>query len=156
MNRSIHRTRACTIETLDEKLRDAIRGHATEYGFQDLETDILMCCETLSAWQQRGVHGGIRTTLSVIYVTPRWLVWVGGSRDQDALAGAAQLQDIEIDDSHGTGRYSISPDDGLCVSGHLTHKTRKSATFIVLDSGVEGRKFRRVLQKALLASRRPG
>ena len=152
MNRSIYKTRACTFETLDEKLRDAIRGHGTDYGLQDLETDILMCCETLSAWQQRGFHGGIRTTLSVVYVTPRWLVWADGSRNQTAMAGTAQLKDIDVGDSSSAG-YSISPDQGLSVSGRHTHKNRKGVTFIVLDSGIEGRKFRRVLQKALQASR---
>lgn len=156
MNRSIHRTRACTVETLDEKLREAIRGHGTEYGLHDLEVDVLMCCETLSAWQQGGLHKGIRTTLSVVYVTPKWLVWADGSREHTAMAGTAQLKDIDMSDARSSAGYGISPEQGLSISGRHTHQDRRGATFIVLDSGMESRKFRRVLQKALLASRGSG
>ena len=148
MNTTIRKTRVCTFETLDETLRQAIRSHGTEYGLQDLETNVLMCCETLSAWQQKGFHGGIRTTLSVVYVTPRWLVWVDGSH-----AGTAQLKHIDVSDSDG---YSISPDQGLHVSGRYTRKNSTGNLFIVLDSEADGRKFRRILQGALLASRRSG
>ncbi|MGE5374441.1 MAG: hypothetical protein ACM3XO_05235 [Bacteroidota bacterium] len=156
MNGAVRKTRICSFETLDEKLRDAIRSHGTEYGLQDLETDVLMCCETLSAWQEKGFHGGIRTSLSAIYVTPRWLVWADGSRDQEAMAGTAQLKHIDVGDAHSAGGYSISPDQGLSVSGRTTRRTNPETLFLVLDSEAEGRQFRRVLQDALLASRRSG
>jgi len=155
MNNALRKTRACTLETLDETLRDSIRSHGKEYGLQDLETDVLMCCETLSAWQKKGSHGGIRTILSVIYVTPKWLVWADGSRDQDARAGTAQLKHIDVADSQNTGSYSISPEQGLMVSGRYTHQNSTGTLFLVLDSEAEGRQFRRILQEALQASRRP-
>jgi hypothetical protein len=154
MNRTMRRTRACTVETLDTKLRDAIRRHGAEYGLLDLETDVLMCCETLSVWQQTGFHGGIRTILSVIYVTPKWLVWADAGRDQDAMAGTAQLKHIDVRAVGGADGYSIFPDDGLQVSGRYTHKNSTGNTFLVLDSEAEGRMFRQVLQEALLASQR--
>ena len=156
MNKTIHKTRACTIATLDEKLRDAIRRHGTEFDLQDLETDVLMCCETISAWQQKGFHGGIRTTLSVIYVTPIWLVWADGSQDQAALAGTAQLKHIDVSDPRSTAGYSISLDQGLNVRGLFTHANSAGNIFILLDSEREGHKFRQVLQEALLVSRRAG
>ena len=153
MNRTIRKTRACTIETLDEELRNAIRGHGTEYRLQNLETDVLMCCETLSAWQQKGFHGGIRTTLSVIYVTPIWLVWADGGLEQTAIAGTARLKHIDVINACSPGGYSISPDQGLHVSGHFTHENSIRTMFVLLDFEAEGRKFLRVLREALLASR---
>ena len=64
------KTRACTLDTLDEELKASIRAHALKYGLADVESDILMCCETLSVRQKTGLFGGIRTTLSAVYVPP--------------------------------------------------------------------------------------
>ena len=153
MSKTTRKTRACTIETLDEKLRNAIRDHGVHYGLTDVETDILMCCETISVRPKLGFFGGIKTTLSAVYVTPKWLVWADSSQVNDAIAGTAQLKYIDVIDYSDTARYSISPDQGLNVTGRYTNKNRTGMTFIVLDSDTSGQKFRNVLQEALLASR---
>ena len=88
MNMVTRRTRTCTIETLDEGLKAAIRAHGTKYRLTDIEADILMCCETISVHQKKGLFGGIKTTLSAVYVTPRWLVWVSTARKVNGLAVA--------------------------------------------------------------------
>ena len=51
MNPTTRKTRACT---LDEDLKDALRAHAAKYRLDDLESEILMCCETLSARYKKG------------------------------------------------------------------------------------------------------
>ena len=153
MNKTTRKTRACTLETLDEKLRNAIRDHGAQYGLVDLESDVLMCCETISVRQKKGFFGGIKTTLSAVYVTRKWLVWADSSQLNDAIAGTAQLKHIDVIDYSNTARYSISPDQGLNVTGRYTNKNRTGITFIVLDSDTNGQKFRNVLQEALQASR---
>ena len=153
MNKTTRKTRACTIETLDEKLRSAIRDHGAQYGLADLESDVLMCCETISVQQKKGFFGGIKTTLSAVYVTRKWLVWADSSQVNDAIAGTAQLKHIDVIDYSNTARYSISPDQGLNITGRYTNKNRTGITFIVLDSDTSGQKFRNVLQEALQASR---
>ncbi len=153
MNKTTRKTRACTLETLDEKLRNAIRDHGAQYGLVDLESDVLMCCETISVQQKKGFFGGIKTTLSAVYVTRKWLVWADSSQLNDAIAGTAQLKHIDVIDYSNTARYSISPDQGLNVTGRYTNKNRTGITFIVLDSDTNGQKFRNVLQEALQASR---
>lgn len=153
MNKTTRKTRACTLETLDEKLRNAIRDHGAQYGLVDLESDVLMCCETISVQQKKGFFGGIKTTLSAVYVTRKWLVWAESSQVNDAIAGTAQLKHIDVIDYSNTARYSISPDQGLNVTGRYTNKNRTGITFIVLDSDTNGQKFRNVLQEALQASR---
>jgi hypothetical protein len=52
--------------------------------------------------------------------------------------------------------HSISPEQGLSVSGRMTHQNSAGTLLLVLDSEIEGRQFRRVLQDALLASHRSG
>lgn len=75
MNKITRTTRACTLETLDGNLKSAMRAHGEKFGLADLESDISMCCETMTVRQRQGLFGGIKTTLSAVYVTPKWLVW---------------------------------------------------------------------------------
>lgn len=154
MNEVVRKTRACTIETLDEKLRAAIRTHAETYGLRDIEVNVLMCCETISARSRRGLFGGIKTTLSAVYVTPRWLVWADGSDQKEITAGTAQLRHLNVRDYGTTASYSITPDQGLNITGRYTNKNRTGITFIVLDSEPDGLKFREVLDEARNISQR--
>ncbi|HSA99043.1 MAG TPA: hypothetical protein VLE49_00220 [Anaerolineales bacterium] len=143
------KTRACTLETLDESLKAAIRAHGAKYELRDIESDILMCCETISVQQKKGLFGGIKTTLSAVYVTPKWLVWVESSEQNDAGAGTAQLKHIDVRDYRTTASYPIMPDQGLNVTGRYTDKTKTGIKFIMLDSEADGQKFRQVLDEAL-------
>ena len=54
MNEATRKTRACTIDTLDDELKSAIRAHGMKYGLEDLESDILICCETITVQQKKG------------------------------------------------------------------------------------------------------
>ena len=141
-------TRACTPETLDENLKAAIHAHGTKYGLKDIESDILMCCETLSVRQNKGLFGGTKTTLSAVYVTPKWLVWADSTDRNDAGVGTAQLKDIDVRDYQTTASYAITPDQGLNITGRYTDRNKTGITFIVLNSAQDGQKFRQVLEEA--------
>jgi hypothetical protein len=67
------------VDPLDEELKAAIRIHGAKYGLDDIESDILKCCETLSVHHKNRSFGGIRTTLSAAYVMPKSLVWADSS-----------------------------------------------------------------------------
>lgn len=149
MNAATRRTRACTIDALDGELKAAIRAYGENYGLEDLETDVLMCCETITVHPKRGFTGGIRTTLSAVYVTPKWLVWADSSGREEVVAGTAQLDQIEVHDYCTTARYAIAPDQGLNISGRYTDQNRMGTLFIVLEAGTDGKKFRQVLDQAL-------
>ena len=149
MNTTTRKTRACTIETLDEKLQASIRAHEKKYGLVDLEADILMCCETTSVHPKKGLFGTIKTTLSAVYVTPKWLVWADSNDQNDAGAGTAQLRQIDVRDYQTTASYAIAPDEGLNITGRYTDKNKTGITFIVLDAEPDGQKFRKVLEEAM-------
>lgn len=149
MNMMNRKTRACNLDTLDEDLRVAIHTHAVKYGLNDLESGILMCCETLSARQKRGFAGGIRTTLSVVYVTPRWLVWADSTDRSDASVSASPLIYVDVWDDQTTTDSLLTSDEGLNITGRYTDESRTGLVFIVLDSNPDGRKFRQVLEEAL-------
>ena len=147
MNLTTRKTRACTLDTLDEALKDAIRANAVKYRLDDVESDILMCCETLSVRHKKGLFGGIRTTLSAVYVTPKWLVWADSSGRNNVVAGTAQLSQIDVRDYGNTAQYAITPAQGLNITGRYTDKNKTGITFIVLEA--EGQNFRQVLDEAM-------
>ena len=149
MTMMTRKTRACTLDTLDEALKASIRAHALKYGLDDVESDILMCCETLSVRHKKGLFGGIRTTLSAVYVTPKWLVWADSSGHNNVVAGTAQLSQIDVRDYGNTAQYAITPAQGLNITGRYTDKNKTGITFIVLEAEVEGQKFRQVLDEAM-------
>ena len=149
MNITTRKTRACTLDTLDEELKAAIRAHGAKYGLDDIESGILMCCETLSVRHKKGLFGGIGTTLSAVYVTPKWLVWVDSSGRNDVAAGTAQLKQIDVRDYRSTAQCAITPDQGLNITGRYTDKNKTGITFIVLEADGDGQKFRQILDEAL-------
>jgi hypothetical protein len=149
LNTPTRKTRLCTLETLDPGLRAAIRTHAGTYGLDDLEAGILMCCETISARKKKGLLGGLDTTLSAVFVTPRWLVWADSTNRGNISVSSAQLKHIDMRDFRDTAQYAITPDQGLNIIGRYTDKNRAGTSFIVLDSGAEGQQFRQVLREAM-------
>ena len=114
----------------------------------DLESDILMSCETISVYPKEGFFGGNKTTLSAVYVTPKWLVWADSTNLNDAWVGTAQLKHIDVRDYETTASYTIMPNEGLNITGRYTDKNRTDITFIVLDSEADGQTFRHVLEDA--------
>lgn len=149
MNSATRKTRVCTIDALDEELRAAIRAYGTKLGLEDMESDVLMCCETISFSKRRGFLGGIQTTLSAVYVTPKWLVWADSSGQNDVAVGAAPLNQIDVHNDRSSAVYAITPDQGLNITERDTGRNRKETTFIVLEAQSAGKKFRQVLNSAL-------
>lgn len=149
MNITTRKTRACTMERLDETLKAAIRAHETKYGLAGIETDILMCCETVSVHPKKGLFRSRKTFLSAVYVTPKWLVWADSNGQNDAEAGTAQLKHIDVRDYQTTASYAITPDQGLNITGRYTDKNKTGITFIVLDAEADGQQFRQVLKEAM-------
>jgi len=149
MNEITRTTRACTMETLNGDLKAAMHAHGARYGLDDFESDVLMCCETVSVHQKKGLFGGIKTTHSAVYITPKWLVWADSTDQNDAGAGSAQLKNIDVRDYRTTASYAISPDHGLNITGRYTDRIKTGITFIVLSSEPDGQQFRQVLKQAL-------
>ena len=149
MNTTTRKTRACRIDAFDGELKAAIRAHGTKFGLEDIEFDILMCCETITVHPKKGFLGGLKTTLSAVYVTPKWLVWADSNGRNDVAAGTAQLSQIDVRDYRATAQYAITPDQGLNITGRYTDKNKTGIAFIVLEAEADGEKFRQVLNQAL-------
>lgn len=150
MNKITRTTRACTMETLNGSLKAAIHTHGLKYGLDDIESDVLICCETVSVNRKSGWFNGNRTTLAAAFITPKWLVWAQGDADQKhASAGSALLKNIDVRDFQTTASHAVSPDQGLNVTGRYTDRNRTGITFIGLSTEPDGQRFRQVLEAAL-------
>lgn len=108
-----------------------------------------MCCETITVYPKKGFGGGIRTSLSAVYVTPKWLVWVDSSGRSDVAAGAVRLSQIDVCDDGSTAPYAIAPAQGLNITGRYTDTNQREITFIVLEAEAAGQRFRQVLDEAM-------
>jgi hypothetical protein len=137
------------MERLDENLKAAIRAHETKYKLTGMETDILMCCETISIHPKKGLFGSLKTTRSAVYVTPKWLVWADSNGQNEASVGTAQLRQIDVCDDQTTASDAMTPDQGLNITGCYTDKNKTGMTFIVLDAEADGQTFRHVLKEAI-------
>ena len=146
MNANTRITRECTFNELNPVLITAIRAHTAEYKLGNLEPDILMCCETTTTREKKGLFGkSISTDITGIFITPLWLVWSGSKEG----TGSAQLKQIDVHDFANSAMFEISPDFGLNITGRYTNHSQTGQVFIGLDSGPVGQKFRDMLHAAL-------
>jgi hypothetical protein len=143
-------TRACTIEELSLNLKNALRAHGQQFDLVDIESDVLMCCETRSVLQKNGMFGGKQeVSFSAAYITPKWLVWANSDKGNAVSAGSAQLRNIETRAYESTAMFAILPNQGLNITGRYTDVNQTGMTFISLGSEPDGKNFRRVLKEAL-------
>ncbi len=150
MNKTIRITRTCKIEDLSAGLKAAMRAHVAQYQLGAIESDILMCCETVSTQNKNGLFGTTReTTASAVYVTPKWLVWADSTGRNNANAGSAQLKQIDIHDYETTAMFEITPDHGLNITGRYTNVNQTGITFIALGADPDGQRFRELLGQAM-------
>ena len=149
MNTTTCTTRACTIEELDPGLKNALRAHGKHFSLEDIESEVLMCCETKAVMQRSGWFGAKETSISAAYLTPKWLVWAVADKGSAARAGSAQLRDIEARDYESTAMFAIVPNQGLNITGRYTDVNKTGITFISLGSEPDGQNFRHILKEAL-------
>jgi len=149
MNSTTCSTRACTIEELNTNLKTALRAHGKQYGMEDIESNVLMCCETKSIPQKNGAIGATETSFSAVYVTPKWLVWAVPANGNTVNAGSALLHQIEARNYETTAMFAILPNQGLNITGRYTDVNKTGMTFISLGSEPDGQNFRQVLKGAL-------
>jgi hypothetical protein len=142
-------TRICTINELNPILSSAIRAHIKQYQLGDIESSILMCCETSSVQQKKGFFGGFESAVSAAIVTPQWLVWAESISNKIAEVNSALLTHIDIHDYAGSAMGTISPDTGMNITGRYTNAVKTGQAFIGIGADELGIKFRQVLHEAM-------
>jgi hypothetical protein len=140
-------THECSINDLNPSLSSAMRAHVTQYGLGEIESSILMCCETTSSQPKTGLFGGSETVISGVYITPTLLVWAEGTNGKKV--GSAKLTHIDVHNYEESALSVINPDMGLNITGRYTDSNQTGQTFIGLGNDPDGNKFRRILSEIM-------
>lgn len=147
-------TRECSVTDLHAELARAIREYATRHGLGDVESEALICCETISERRRKGLLGrffGDPDALhrTAMLLTPRLLIWGTTGERRGTSIVSARLSDIEVRDYDS----SLVEDSGLDVFGFLNGAPERAQAFIGLGEGPEAEKFRRMLKEGVARSR---
>jgi hypothetical protein len=150
MNAYTRSTRECAFADLRPELVTAIRDHIEKYKLGDVESSLLICCETISTIQKTGfLTHGVETTLAGMFVTTQLLVWTNGKKKDNPNVRSALLRNIDAQDFENTAMYQVNPDSGMNITGRYTDVTKHGQAFIGLGTDPAGEKFRQVLQHAI-------
>src|SRR6266487_5923718 len=92
-------TRECTLGSLNPILAATIRAHIERYELGDVDASALICCETTSTKQKKGLFGGkAEVILTGMILTPQWLIWASGKENEAPGVLSARLRDVRVQD----------------------------------------------------------
>jgi hypothetical protein len=143
-------TRESTLNNLNPALLATIRTHIEKYELGDIDTSALLCCETTSTKQKKGLFGGkAEIILTDVILTSQWLIWATGRENESPSVLSARLRDIQVQDYEKSEMYKLMQDTGLNISGLRTDAVDLGSTFIGLGSEPAAQKFRNLLKETL-------
>jgi hypothetical protein len=144
-------TRECTLETIPPTLATTLRDHIEKYELGNLSNDALICCETISTREKKGLFKRqIEQTVMIVVLTPQWLIWTAEVDSKPPATLSARLRDIQVQDYEKSEMHNLVQDTGLNISGLRTNATAVGTAFIGLGPEPAAQKFRDLLKDALL------
>ena len=150
MNAYTRSTSECTFADLRPELVTAIRSHVEKYKLGDVESSLLICCETTSTTKKTGLFtNGSETSITGMIVTAQLLIWTNGKKREKPVVRSALLRNIDVQDFENTAMYQVNPDSGMNITGRYTDVTKQGQAFIGLGTDPDGEKFRQMLQHAM-------
>jgi hypothetical protein len=142
------KTKEVPLENLPSDVAAAVQQHVEQYNLGPVLSDALMCIQTDSEKDKKGLLGKTENVQMVAIVTPRWLVWSIDQPDKKLAVLSAQLIHVTVQDYAQTQFAKMVPDSGVEVSGMFTDASESASAFIGLDEGTAGQRFRQTLIKA--------
>ena len=95
-------TRTCPVSQIHSSLSQAIREFFQTHQLGDPDTDMILCCETISTRPDPGklvtwLDGNPDTNiLLAILLTPEWLIWARNGDQTGTVVTGAKLQVIKV------------------------------------------------------------
>jgi hypothetical protein len=150
-------TRACTFELLQPALRQALRAYFSEHELTDLESQILICCETQSRRENISTLAALlgEDRDEVYYLaalmTPEWLVWARSGDHSNIIVAAARLKDIKVW-AHAS---LLVKDNGIDIEGFVDGSFSKIHGYIALGPEPAAEAFFETVEKAVKTANPP-
>lgn len=144
-------TRECTVSQLRPELFQAVRKFFQEHRLGDVETETLMCCETISKKKSAGRLGSLlndeldTTVYTGMLLTSQWLIWVRSGDQSGTLLNAANLTEIQVK-AHTS---LLTKDTGLEISGHVEDSKGRVKGYVGMGSELAAQKFCEQVQQAI-------
>ncbi len=146
-------TRECTFDSLNPIHAAAVRAYIAKHELGDVEESVLMCCETTSIKQKKGLFGSkTETNLVAVVLTPQWLILTSSRNNESPGVLSTRLRDINVQDYEKTDLYKLIQDTGLEISGLRMGPDEIGSVFIGLGPEPAAHKFRSMLGEALAKS----
>ena len=143
-------TRECSLASLNPRWSAAIRAYIEKNELGDIEGTALICCETTSTKQKKGLFSSkAEVHITGALCTPKWLIWAPGKENEIPSVVSARLRDIRALDYEKSDSYKLIQDNGLSISGLLMDVPEQASIFIGLGPELAAQKFRTVLKEAI-------
>jgi hypothetical protein len=143
-------TRACTLDELRLELAEAIRTYAQRQQWDNLEAEVLACCETttertptnrLDAW----LNGSAATASHLALIaTPRRLIWAYSSDRARAGAASAQYKEMRLKIFTPKRAAGI----GVDIYARMEGTGEKTGGRFMLDDNPDARQFSEEVKRA--------
>jgi hypothetical protein len=152
MSDYIRNTRECAAKELHPELLQAIQNYFLEHTLGNLQSDIVMCCETISSRKKAGkkiswLDGRQDTTIYTgLVLTSQWLIWAQFGDQTGTRVHSASLHEIQAE------FYTplLTKDAGLKIVGFVTEGNKHIRGYIGMGNDLAAQKFCEEVQEAII------
>ena len=106
------KTREIPFESLLPETIAAINTHIEQYNLGPILSDTIMCIQTDSIKEKKGLFARVETVYTGAVITPHWLVWATSGTNTETTALSAQLIDVVVQDYSQTEFAKVIPIPG--------------------------------------------
>jgi len=145
-------TRECPVGQLHPEIRQAVQKYFKEHELGNLETETLMCCETVSERKSSGTLSALLkddtadTTIHMgMLFTSQLLIWVRKGDKSGVVLNAANLKEIQVRISTPL----FMNDTGLEIIGYIQNSKARVRGFIATGEELAVQKFCEEVNKAI-------
>jgi hypothetical protein len=145
----VNQTHETTMASMDPSLSAAIRKHAEKYGLGDIEKNPLVCIETTTTLNKKGLFGTkSEQSNSAVLLSGGWLIYAAAKENTPPGVISALLKDITAQDYEKSASYKLIPNTGLEIFGIHPNSTEGAGSiFIALGPEPVSMKFREMVKE---------
>lgn len=157
MSEYIRTTRECSVDQLHPELLQAIQNYFQERQLGDLESDALLCCETISRKENTGtlaylLSGNPDTTIYMgMVLTSQFLLWVHHGDRSGIRLNAAKLSEIRAEFHTSLFTKAV----GLDIVGYISDARSRVRGYIAMGPEPAAQKFCEEVKLATIKANPP-
>lgn len=157
MSEYVRTTRDCSVSQLHPELLQAILTYMQEHQLGNLQSETILCCETVSRKKEAGtlltwLNGASDTTIYTgMLLASDWLLWAHYGDRSGTRVNAASLHEIRAN----YYRSLLTQDTGLEIVGFIGDANARVRGHIGMGPEAAAEKFCEAVQQAIQDARPP-